>query len=95
MRAAFPVYYKLLAVLSAIASVLVWYRVESVALAAVCAIFVFAWLVMLPRVDRVRMAKSTGDPAATRTFARLHRLSVVLNLVQLVVLLVVFLRLAR
>lgn len=94
IRASFPVYYRLMAAFTGAAAVLVWHRAEAIALALLCAAFVLAWLVLLPRINTHREGKAAGDAAATRAFARLHRLGVALNLAQLVILLVVFMRLA-
>ena len=94
MRAAFPLYYRVMAALTGAAAVLIWYRGEAVALAAVCGVFVLAWLALLPRVNRYREAKAAGDANAAAAHARLHRLGVILNLAQLVVSLAVFMRLA-
>lgn len=94
MRAAFPVYYRLMAALTGAAAVLAWPRVEALPLLAVCAAFVLLWLFLLPNVNRYRDGKAAGEPAAIAAFGRLHRLSVIINLAQLVILLAVFMLLA-
>ena len=45
--------------------------------------FVVARQVLVPRINRARDAELAGDAAAGRRFARLHRVSVLLNLAQL------------
>jgi hypothetical protein len=94
MRSAFPVYYKVMAALTGLAAVLVYYRGEAVALAIVCGLFVLGWLILLPAVERHRAGRAAGEPAATAAFRRLHRFSVFVNLGQIIVILVVFMRLA-
>ena len=94
MRGAFPVYYKVMAALTGLAAALVYYRGEALVLAATCALFVLGWLFLLPLVERQRAGRAAGDEAATRAFRRLHRMSVFVNMAQIVVLLVVFMRLA-
>lgn len=94
MRAAFPRYYRAMTAITAVAAVLAWRRPEAVALAAVCLVFVVGLTHVLPHLDRLREGKLAGEATASRGFARLHRLSVGLNLVQMIVLLLVVLRLA-
>ena len=94
MRAAFPLYYRLMAALTGAAAVLGWGRPETFPLIAVCAVLVYLWLVFLPRVNRYRDAKMAGDEDATRSFGRLHRISVIVNLALMLILLATFLSLA-
>lgn len=91
----FPVYYRIVATLSVIAAVPIWYRWEAAALAGVGAVAIFAWLVLLPRIERLRPARQGGEPNAVSSFRRLHAFSVVLNLAQMAILIVVFFRLVR
>ena len=93
MRAAFPLYYRLMAALTGAAAVLGWGRPEAFPLIAVCAVLVYLWLVFLPRVNRYRDAKTAGDADAARAFGRLHRISVLVNLALLAILLATFLSL--
>ncbi len=93
MAAIFPVYYRLLAALTAAAAVLAWPLAEAILLAAVGAAFVLLWLLLLPRIARHRAGRAQGDAAASAAFTRLHRLSVVVNLAQMVALVVVFMML--
>ena len=86
MRAAFPVYYLVLAGVTAIAALLAGMRAEAWALWFVVALFLILRFWLIPGLDRVR---GKDQPA----FARLHRLSVAANAVQLVVLILVAIRL--
>jgi fatty acid desaturase len=93
MGAAFPVYYRLMAALTGAAAVLGWSEPEALPLAVICAVFVYLWLVFLPRVNRYRDARMAGDEEAARSFSRLHRISVIVNLALLAILLASFLSL--
>lgn len=87
MRAAFPVYYSVLAGASAIAALLAGMGADGIALWLVMALFLAMrfWLVLA--LDRVRGT----DEAA---FKRLHRLSVIVNAAQMILLVFAALRLA-
>ena len=95
IREIFPVYYRLMAAFSIAAALPIWYRVEAVAMAAVGVVFIAQWQLLLPAINRARDGRDAGDEAAARRFARLHRVSVLINLAQMVAVLVVFLRLVR
>ncbi len=93
MRAMFPVYYVTMAVVLAVGAFLLVpgqsYMAEISVLAAVAIVFVVLRWVLLPHINRLREA---GRDVA---FGRLHRLSVLVNLVQFVAVAVVFVRLAQ
>ncbi len=93
IRAVFPVYYWVMAGLTAVAAVSSWGRVDAAVLGAVAVLFVLARVVLMPRIDAARQARDAGDEAGRASFARLHRLSVAVNTVQLLAVLVVFVRL--
>lgn len=93
LRQVFPVYYVTLIALTALAALLLWNRRETPVLVAVALLFVFARFALLPRISRARDARLDGDEAEAKTFVRLHRLSVVINLAQMAALLAVCLRL--
>jgi hypothetical protein len=93
IRQVFPVYYRAFGALSALAALSAWGQVEALVLAAVAAAFLFAWLWLMPRINAARNASPGNDASATR-FGRLHRLSVAINAVQMIAVLVVFVRLA-
>lgn len=81
MREAFPVYYRVMAVASVVAAgcFAVAGRQEEWALAVVALAFVGLLYVLLPALEE---ARATGDVKGERRFARLHRLSVAVNLCQ-------------
>ena len=86
IRQLFPVYYLVMAGLTAFAA-LATTRVSSadaLVLTAVSAGFLYGRIGLLPRIDQARERANAGDaPAATR-FRRLHRAGTVLNALQLV-----------
>lgn len=96
MRVLFPKYYLALASTSLLAAVL------SLAVSAFAALllalaglgFVWARLQLAPKIDGLRVAALAGEANAQAEFARLHRLSVRLNAVQLVLMLAGAARLA-
>lgn len=90
IRQVFPVYYKVLAALSVLAAVLLWRRWEGVVLACVAALFLFSLLWLMPRINAARDAGGTGVASAGRSFARLHRTSVLINGAQLLAVLLAF-----
>ena len=86
IRQLFPVYYLVMAGLTAFAA-LAATRVSSadaLVLAAVSAGFLYARLGLLPRIDQARERAAAGDAPATARFRRLHRAGTVLNGLQLV-----------
>ena len=91
----FPTYFRIVAGVSVIAALLIWYRWEAGAMAAVAAASVIAWLYILPPLERLRPDREAGDPAATSKFRRLHRTSVGINLAQIAVVIIVFFQLIR
>lgn len=95
MRAAFPVYYRVMMIAMLLAALLIYYRIEAVWLAGVAVVFIACDIGIRPRLDPLREARAAGDEAAGTAFARLHRLSVILNFIQLAVVLIVFFRLAK
>lgn len=66
---------------------------EVVVLAVVGFTFIAARRGLLPRMDELRTAREAGDQTADRVFKRLHGMSMVVNLAQMVALAVVALRL--
>ena len=67
---------------------------DVVLLGLVVAGFVYAREFLMPRINRRRDAALAGDETARPQFERLHRQSVIINGVQMLVLLWVFIRLA-
>jgi Domain of unknown function (DUF4149) len=93
LRQVFPVYYRVLTALTILAALLLWDRWEALVLAMIALLFVFARYGLMPRISQARDARLDGDESEGRTFVRLHRLSVVINLSQMAALLAVCLRL--
>jgi|TARA_B100000315_G_C14449243_1_gene528305 hypothetical protein len=93
LRRTFPVYYRSGAVLAILAALPIWYRGEAMGLAAVGVAFVLVLALLLPPINRARDGRDAGDENAAARFQRLHRLSVMINLGQMVVVVAVFFRL--
>jgi Domain of unknown function (DUF4149) len=93
LQQVFPVYYRVLTALTIMAALLLWDRWETPVLAMIALLFVFARYGLMPRINRARDARLEGDESEGRTFVRLHRLSVIINLAQMAALLAVCLRL--
>ena len=81
------------AVLAILAALPIWYLGEALGLAAVGVAFVLVLALLLPPINRARDGREAGDENAAARFRRLHRLSVMINLGQMVVVVVVFFRL--
>ncbi len=95
IRQVFPVYYRAMAILTIAAGLPIWYRPEAWVMAAVGIGFMGARGMLMPRINTARDGRAAGDDAAARRFALLHRVSVVINLAQMVAVLAVFLRLVK
>lgn len=93
LRSVFPLYYQVMAILSVLAALPIWYRMEASVLAGMAVIFVLIKTFLLPVINRARDARDAGDEEGTKRFGRLHRLSVIINLAQMLTVLWVFLRL--
>jgi hypothetical protein len=91
LRALFPRYYAwglIVALLSLVAAFFVDLA-ASLGCAAVAALFVYARQVLMPRINGARDAALAGDHQAKQRFDRLHRLSVIINGLQLLLLLAI------
>jgi hypothetical protein len=86
VRALFPIYYACCGVLAAAASVLALGRWSGWVLLLAALLFVYLRQSLMPAINRARDAAKGGDTAAGARFDRLHRLSVLLNGSQLVLL---------
>lgn len=95
ISAFFQLYYPYVALTSAIAAALIFYRFEAILLAGVAVIAVFAYFVIRPAIEGLRARRLAGDAAASRKFGRLHGLSMVANLLQIGILCYVFFILIR
>ena len=97
IREVFPVYYVAMGAVSIAAAVLLAFAsaaraADAPAMACIGVVFLLARFVLLPAINRNRDAGQAGDGAARRRFDRLHRLSVGVNLVQMLAVLVVLVR---
>ena len=89
LRKLFPRYYLSL-IIGSTAGGLLWLGSQPLAsgvclLIAVSTLWIRQWLV--PRINAIRDRELSGDVSAGEEFARLHRLSVVINMLQLLALL--------
>ena len=86
LRRLFPVYYVFGAGMAAAAVIallpVAWEA--ALVMAVVASGFVFSRQTLLPRINAERDAALAGDTSAEVPFARLHRLSVAINLAQMV-----------
>ena len=94
LRKLFPRYYLALIMGSSVAGCL-W--IESAPLAAaVCWLIALStlWIrqSLVPHINQLRDAELAGDAAAGTRFATLHRMSVIINMVQLLALVVLLLK---
>ena len=94
LRSLFPAYYTVLGCAAAVAAALYAVDVSPASLnanllAAVAAGFFLGRFVLLPRINSIRPAPGESNPE----FKRLHRVSVVINLAQLLVMIYVLLTL--
>ena len=94
LRGVFPVYYAVLMAATGVAAVCLWPWHEALVLAAVALLFAFARWGLMPRIDRARDLNLLGDADEGEVFRRLHRMSVIIAIAQMLGLLAVFLRLA-
>lgn len=85
IRQAFPVYSMVMAGMTLVAALLLWSYTEAIHLMLVFVLFVWAWLWLMPRINRHRDDQLRGNQKAGKTFNRLHRLSVGVNLAQMVI----------
>jgi hypothetical protein len=92
LRELFPRYYTWGMIVSFLAAVACVFldRMDLVLTTLVFVLFVLARQVLMPRINTSRDAALAGDKAAARRFLRLHGLSVLINLVQMIILLAVF-----
>ena len=67
-------------------------EVDALAMACIGIVFLLARFVLLPIINRNRDAGQAGDPAAKKRFDALHRMSVIVNMVQLLAVLAVLVR---
>ncbi len=96
LRGVFPRYYLWGAVCAAIAAVLSLpvSLIPGGLLLAVALAFLGVRQILVPRINEAKEGRAAGDEAATARFARLHRMSVLINLAQMIALIVVLMLLA-
>jgi hypothetical protein len=96
IRAVFPWYYLFVLLLSATGALaFAWSdALTALVLAGVAAATAFARQVLMPRINRARDASLAGAAEAHARFARLHRLSVAINAVQIAAVALVLVRTA-
>lgn len=94
IRQVFPVYSMAMAGLSLLAAVLLWKTDAVLFLFIVFVLFLWGWLWLMPLINRSRDAELKGDKKSGTTFQRLHKLSVGVNVLQMGILAVVFIKIA-
>ena len=94
LRKLFPRYYLALIVGSGLAGML-WLGTQLCA-AGVCLLIATSTLwvrqYLVPRINQLRDQELAGDKTAGAQFAKLHRLSVIINMVQLAALIILLIR---
>lgn len=90
LRAIFPRYYLWALIIAAIISALAYQANTSVFGIGlfITAAFLFSRQLLVPAINKARDAKLAGDEAARRKFGKLHAVSVVINLAQMVLLVI-------
>ena len=93
LRRIFPRYYLYMALTSGIAGATVAKEdiFGGLAILGVCSLFVWARQLLMPAINRARDAEQEGDASQGERFKRLHRASVIINMIQLVIVFGVFL----
>jgi len=97
IREVFPVYYVAMGATSVVAAVLLAFGsatrgADALAMVCIGIVFFLARFVLLPIINRNRDAGQAGDVEAKKRFDVLHRVSVIVNLAQMVAVLVVLVR---
>jgi hypothetical protein len=97
IRAVFPWYYVILGVLSLLAGLFMFVSapLEAGVMLGVASLAMVSRQVLMPRINRLRDQARGGDTRADSQFNQLHRLSVVINMVQLIGVTLVLILLAR
>lgn len=94
MGAIFRMALPLFAAASIAAALLLFYRLDALLLAVNGAIFLVSLWVVVPLVERLRERRAAGDAGAARRFRAVHGASQLVNLLQLLLALAIFFRLA-
>ena len=85
IRAVFPVYYLFVFINAALATLTLAPRIEAVAMGLVALLTVWLRQWLMPRINRWSDTAQAGDASARRRFNLGHRVSVVVNFAQLLV----------
>jgi len=87
LRALFPLYYLVIIMCGAVGALALASNAHPVPASLLAVVAGFALLMrqfVLPRLDALRTGRAAGEAVATRQFKRLHGLSMVVNLAQIV-----------
>ena len=93
IRKAFPVFNWIMIGLSMLAALTIWNRPEALTLGLVILLFLFGLKTLMPRINQYRDAEIAGEKPAGKSFILLHRLSVAVHMVQMVMVAIVFIKL--
>ena len=85
IRQVFPVYSQAMAGMTLVAALLLWKYPEAIHLAIVFVLFIWAWVWLMPKINGYRDDQLRGNQKAGRAFNLLHRLSVGVNLAQMLI----------
>ena len=94
IRAVFPVYYLYVLATSVIAALALATRWDGAVMAVVALLTIWLRQGLMPRINTLSDAARSGDSAAKRRFDAAHRMSVVLNVAQIITTGVVLARVA-
>jgi uncharacterized membrane protein len=94
IRAVFPVYYLYVLAASVIAALALATRWDGAVMAGVAALTVWLRQGLMPRINRLSDAAQAGDNSAKRRFDMAHRMSVALNIAEIIVTCAVLARVA-
>ncbi len=92
LRAIFPAYHLYMGVISLAAGAALAKRdiYSGLAVLGICALFAWSRQILTPRINSARDASLSGDEAAAERFKQLHRVSVLINLFQMLFVAAVF-----
>ena len=92
IREVFPVFSKVMAGFSFVSAVLIWKHSSVYALLVVFFLFVWTWKWLMPKINQFRDEELGGNKKAGKTFNMLHKLSVYINIAQMIIVTVVFIK---
>lgn len=90
LRRIFPVYYTWGIILALLITFIAYDTSISVFViaSAIAVLFIFSRQALLPKINLAREARLAGDPVGEATFKRLHLLSVLINLANMLLLII-------